>query len=69
MWTTERLALAYFLYLAVVCWLRPLGRFGGSWLLLARKRRSSLTPLRLGAVRSDLKVNPTLVHGARRECA
>ena len=25
-WTTERLALAYFLYLAVVCWLRPLGR-------------------------------------------
>jgi len=50
-------------------WLRPLGRFGGSWLLLARKRSSSLTPLRLNAVRSDLKVNPTLAHGARRECA
>jgi SAM-dependent methyltransferase len=46
-----------------------LGRFCGSWLLLARKRRSALTPLRLGALRSDLKVNPTLVPGARRECA
>ena len=53
----------------VASWLRPLGRFGGSWLLLARKRRSSLTPLRLSAVRSDLKVSPTLAHGARRECA
>jgi hypothetical protein len=48
---------------------RALGRFCGSWLLLARKRRASLTPLRLAAVRSDLKVNPTLVPGARRECA
>lgn len=46
-----------------------LGRFGGSWLLLARKRRSSLTPLRLAAVRSDLKLKPSLIPGARRECA
>lgn len=46
-----------------------LGRFGGSWLLLARKRRSALTPLRLAAMRQDLKVQPTLVPGARRECA
>jgi SAM-dependent methyltransferase len=46
-----------------------LGRFSGSWLLLARKRRSALAPLRLAAMRSDLKVNPTLVPGARRECA
>lgn len=48
---------------------RSLGRFGGSWLLLARKRRDSLTPLRLAAVRSDLKLKPSLVPGARRECA
>ena len=25
MWTSERIALAYFAYLAVVCWLRPIG--------------------------------------------
>lgn len=50
-------------------WTRPLGRFCGSWLLLARKRRSALTPLRLAAVRSELKLKPTLVPGARRECA
>jgi SAM-dependent methyltransferase len=50
-------------------WPRSLGRFGGSWLLLARKRRSSLTPLRLAAVRPDLKLKPSLVPGARRECA
>jgi membrane-associated phospholipid phosphatase len=25
-WTTERLAFAYFVYLAIVCWLRPLAR-------------------------------------------
>jgi hypothetical protein len=48
---------------------RSFGRFCASWLLLARKRRSALTPLRLNALRSDLKVNPTLVPGARRECA
>ena len=50
-------------------WTRSLGRFCGSWLLLARKRRSALTPLRLAAVRSDLKLKPTLLPGARRECA
>ncbi len=46
-----------------------LGLFGASWLLIARKRRSTLTPLRLAAARSDLKLNPTLVSGAHRECA
>jgi SAM-dependent methyltransferase len=46
-----------------------LGRFGASWLLIARKRRSTLTPLRPAAARSDLKLNPTLVSGAHRECA
>jgi SAM-dependent methyltransferase len=50
-------------------WTRSFGRFCGSWLLLARKRRGSLTPLRLAAVRSDLKLNPSLVPGAHRECA
>jgi SAM-dependent methyltransferase len=50
-------------------WPRTLGRFGGSWLLLARKRRSALTPLRLASVRSDLKLKPSLVPGTRRECA
>jgi SAM-dependent methyltransferase len=50
-------------------WPRALGRFCGSWLLLARKRRSSLTPLRLAAIRPDLKLKPSLIPGARRECA
>ena len=50
-------------------WSRSLGRFGGSWLLLARKRRSALTPLRLSTARADLKLNPTLVPGAQREYA
>lgn len=50
-------------------WPRALGRFGGSWLLLARKRRSSMTPLRLAAVRQDLKLKPSLIPGAQRECA
>jgi len=54
---------------AAPAWTRSFGRFGGSWLLLARKRRSALTPLRLAAVRSDLKLKPSLVPGARRECA
>jgi len=48
---------------------RSFGRFGASWLVLARKRRHTLTPLRLAAVRSDLKLKPTLAPGARRECA
>jgi len=46
-----------------------LGRFGASWLLIARKRRTTLTPLRLTTARADLKLNPTLVSGAHRECA
>jgi len=46
-----------------------IGRFGASWLLIARKRRSTLTPLRLAPARADLKLNPTLVSGAHRECA
>jgi len=46
-----------------------LWRFGASWLLIARKRRSTLTPLRLTIARADLKLNPTLVPGAHRECA
>jgi SAM-dependent methyltransferase len=46
-----------------------LGQLGASWLLIARKRRSTLTPLRLTPARSDLKLNPTLVSGAHRECA
>lgn len=54
---------------SVAGWSRSLGRFGGSWLLLARKRRSTLTPLRLSSSRADLKLNPSLVPGARRECA
>jgi SAM-dependent methyltransferase len=46
-----------------------LGRFGASWMLIARKRRSTLTPLRLTTARADLKLSPTLVPGAHRECA
>jgi SAM-dependent methyltransferase len=46
-----------------------LGRFGASWLLIARKRRSTLIPLRLTTARADLQLNPTLVSGAHRECA
>jgi SAM-dependent methyltransferase len=45
------------------------GWLGASWLLIARKRRSTLTPLRLTTARADLKLNPTLVPGAHRECA
>jgi SAM-dependent methyltransferase len=52
-----------------VRWLPVLGRFGASWLLIARKRRSTLTPLRLTTARADLKLTPTLVPGAHRECA
>lgn len=50
-------------------WPRAFGRFGGSWLLLARKRRSSMTPLRLATARSDLKLKPSLIPGAQRERA
>jgi len=49
---------------------RPLfGRVGGSWLLLARKRRSALTPLRLRSGTRELAINPRLAPGAHRECA
>ena len=50
-------------------WPRSLGRFCGSWLLLARKRHSATTPLRLAAVRPDLKLKPSLIPGAHRHCA
>ena len=45
------------------------GRFRPSWLLIVRKRRSALTPLRLASVRADVKFNPALIPGAHRECA
>jgi SAM-dependent methyltransferase len=46
-----------------------LARFGSSWLLLARKRRSSLTPLRLRSAPRELALNPRLAPGAHRNCA
>ncbi len=46
-----------------------LARFGSSWLLLARKRRSTLTPLRLRSGKRELALNPRLLPGAHRECA
>ncbi|HZP66660.1 MAG TPA: methyltransferase domain-containing protein [Rudaea sp.] len=42
------------------------GRFGGSWLVLARKRRSTLTPLRLRSNARDLALSPRLAPGAQR---
>ena len=51
-------------------WRSPLfGRVAGSWLLLARKQRSALTPLRLRRNSRELAINPHLAPGARRECA
>ncbi len=51
-------------------WRSPLfGRVGGSWLLLARKQRSALTPLRLRRSSREVAINPHLAPGARRECA
>jgi len=47
----------------------PLARLGSSWLLLARKRRSVLTPLRLRANPRELALNPRLAPGAQRACA
>jgi SAM-dependent methyltransferase len=41
----------------------------GGWLLLARKRRNSLMPLRLKRDSRDLVRNPRLAPGAHRECA
>ncbi len=45
---------------------RMLGRIGSSWLLLARKRRSTLTPLRLRSGARELALNPRLAPGAHR---
>jgi Methyltransferase domain len=44
----------------------PLGRIGSSWLLLARKRRSTLTPVRLRSASRELAMNPRLAPGANR---
>jgi SAM-dependent methyltransferase len=45
---------------------RALGCIGSSWLLLARKRRSTLTPLRLRSAPRELALNPRLAPGAHR---
>ena len=45
---------------------RVLGRVGSSWLLLARKRRSTLTPLRMRSGARELALNPRLAPGAHR---
>ena len=45
------------------------GRFGSSWLMLARKRRSTLTPLRLRPSKRERALNPRLAPGAHRACA
>jgi SAM-dependent methyltransferase len=51
-------------------WLaQTFGRFGSSWLLLARKRRSTLTPLRLRSSQRERALNPRLAPGAHRACA
>ena len=44
-------------------------RFGSSWLLMARKRRSTLTPLRLRSGNRERVLNPRLAPGAHRACA
>ncbi len=44
-------------------------RFGSSWLLLARKRRSTLTPLRRLKPSRERALNPRLAPGAHRACA
>lgn len=43
-----------------------LTRFGSSWLILARKRRSTLTPLRTRTRTRELAINPRLAPGAQR---
>lgn len=45
-----------------------LDRLGGSWLLLARKRRSAMT-LRLRPASRERAMNPRLAPGAHRQCA
>jgi hypothetical protein len=47
----------------------PLARWGSSWMLVARKRRSTLTPLRVRAAARDAAIQPRLAAGAHRECA
>ena len=44
-------------------------RFGSSWLLLARKRRSTFTPLRARAGARETAIKPHLVPGAHRDRA
>lgn len=41
-------------------------RFGSSWLLLARKRRSTLTPLRSRPRNRELQLRPSLAPGTQR---
>jgi len=41
-------------------------RFGSSWLLLARKRRATLTPMRLRDRNKEFGLQPGLLSGARR---
>ncbi len=45
-----------------------LARWGSSWLLIARKRRSTLTPLRLRGAREAVRT-PRLAPNANRNCA
>lgn len=47
----------------------PLARFGSSWLLIARKRRSTLTPVRLRKMTRDTARTPQLAPGAHRNRA
>jgi SAM-dependent methyltransferase len=46
-----------------------LARFGSSWLLIARKRRSTLTPIRLRKPAREAARVPQLAPGAHRNCA
>jgi SAM-dependent methyltransferase len=46
-----------------------LARFGSSWLLIARKRRSTLTPIRLRKLAREAARAPQLAPGAHRNCA
>jgi len=49
---------------------RPLlARFGSSWLLIARKRHSTLTPIRLRKIAREATRAPQLAPGAHRNCA
>ncbi|MBS0569162.1 MAG: methyltransferase domain-containing protein [Proteobacteria bacterium] len=47
----------------------PLARLGSSWLLIARKRRSTLTPIRLRNPGREAARAPQLAPGAHRNCA